>query len=112
MTLFARFVFSVIFPPFAVLDKGCGTVLLVSVLTFTFWLPGVMAALAFTLMGMRDGSHERFVAIPTAGVEPDVRTVEERRKGAYVRLADGTQAEVVDDDFAPLEDDRSRKGHL
>jgi uncharacterized membrane protein YqaE (UPF0057 family) len=110
MTLFARFVFSVIFPPFAVLDKGCGTILLVSLLTFTFWLPGVLAALAFTLLGMRDGSHERFVTIPQTNAE--VTVPEERLKGAYVRLADGTQAEVVEDDFAPLGDDRyrSRRG--
>ena len=31
-------------PPLAVLDKGCGSVLLVSILTLAGWIPGVLAA--------------------------------------------------------------------
>ncbi len=32
-------------PPLAVLDKGCGSVLLVFVLTLFGWIPGIVGAL-------------------------------------------------------------------
>ena len=32
-------------PPLAVLDRGCGTILIVTVLSLVGWLPGVFAAL-------------------------------------------------------------------
>jgi len=32
-------------PPLAVLDKGCGSVLLVGLLTIAGWVPGILAAL-------------------------------------------------------------------
>lgn len=32
-------------PPLAVIDRGCGTVLIVTVLTVAGWVPGVIAAL-------------------------------------------------------------------
>jgi uncharacterized membrane protein YqaE (UPF0057 family) len=35
----------IIFPPLGVLDRGCGTILLVFVLTLVGWVPGVIAAL-------------------------------------------------------------------
>ncbi|MCF0180651.1 MAG: YqaE/Pmp3 family membrane protein [Muribaculaceae bacterium] len=35
----------IILPPLAVLDKGCGTVLLVTLLTFCGYIPGIIAAL-------------------------------------------------------------------
>ena len=31
-------------PPLAVLDAGCGSILVVTVLTFCGWIPGVIAA--------------------------------------------------------------------
>ncbi len=37
----------VICPPLAVLDKGCGPVALVALLTLIGWLPGVIAAILF-----------------------------------------------------------------
>jgi len=40
-----RVFLSVIFPPLAVLDKGCGSVLIVFILTLAGWIPGVIAAL-------------------------------------------------------------------
>lgn len=40
-----RAILCVIFPPLAVLDKGCGAILVVGVLTFCGWLPGVIGAL-------------------------------------------------------------------
>lgn len=40
-----RVFLSIIFPPLAVLDKGCGSVLIVTILTFAGWIPGVIGAL-------------------------------------------------------------------
>ena len=44
MSLF-RVILSIIFPPLAVLDHGCGSVLIVFILTLCGWIPGVIAAL-------------------------------------------------------------------
>ena len=44
MSLF-RVILSIIFPPLAVLDKGCGSVLIVTILTCAGWIPGVIGAL-------------------------------------------------------------------
>lgn len=40
-----RVILSIIFPPLAVIDKGCGSILIVALLTFLGWIPGVIAAL-------------------------------------------------------------------
>jgi uncharacterized membrane protein YqaE (UPF0057 family) len=40
-----RALICIIFPPLAVLDRGCGTILLVLLLTLVGWVPGVIAAL-------------------------------------------------------------------
>lgn len=40
-----RVLICLFFPPLAVLDKGCGVLLLVCVLTLFGWIPGVLAAL-------------------------------------------------------------------
>ena len=40
-----RILLCVIFPPLAVLDKGCGAILVVLFLTCLGWLPGTVAAL-------------------------------------------------------------------
>ncbi len=42
---FWRVVLSILFPHFAVIDKGCGSVLIVLILTCLGWIPGVIAAL-------------------------------------------------------------------
>lgn len=42
---FGRAVLCIIFPPLAVLDRGCGTVLIVTALSLVGWVPGVFAAL-------------------------------------------------------------------
>jgi uncharacterized membrane protein YqaE (UPF0057 family) len=44
MSIF-RVILSIIFPPLAVIDKGCGSVLIVLILTLFGWIPGVIAAL-------------------------------------------------------------------
>ena len=40
-----RVIHSIIFPPLAVIDKGCGSVLIVFILTLCGWIPGVIGAL-------------------------------------------------------------------
>lgn len=44
MSLF-RVILSIIFPPLAVFDRGCGSILIVFILTCFGWIPGVIAAL-------------------------------------------------------------------
>ena len=44
MSLF-RVLLSFIFPPLAVFDRGCGSILIVLILTICGWVPGVIAAL-------------------------------------------------------------------
>jgi len=44
MSIF-RVILSIILPPLAVIDKGCGSVVIVSILTIIGWVPGVIAAL-------------------------------------------------------------------
>lgn len=40
-----RLLLAIIFPPLAVIDQGCGSFLLVLILTCFGWIPGVIAAL-------------------------------------------------------------------
>lgn len=40
-----RVLLSIIFPPLAVIDRGCGSVLIVTILTLCGWVPGVIGAL-------------------------------------------------------------------
>jgi uncharacterized membrane protein YqaE (UPF0057 family) len=40
-----RVVLAIVFPPLAVLDKGCGAVLIVFLLTLVGWVPGVLGAI-------------------------------------------------------------------
>ncbi|MFW6164375.1 MAG: YqaE/Pmp3 family membrane protein [Planctomycetota bacterium] len=42
---FGRALLCILLPPLAVLDKGCGTVLIVTLLTLAGWVPGAIAAL-------------------------------------------------------------------
>jgi len=44
MSLF-RVILSIIFPPLSILDKGCGSVFIVTILTIAGWIPGVIGAL-------------------------------------------------------------------
>ena len=36
---------AIIFPPLAVIDRGCGSMLIVFLLTLCGWIPGVIGAL-------------------------------------------------------------------
>ncbi|MBP2831543.1 YqaE/Pmp3 family membrane protein [Aquimarina sp. U1-2] len=40
-----RVVLAIFFPPLSVIDKGCGSLLIVLLLTLCGWVPGVIAAL-------------------------------------------------------------------
>lgn len=40
-----RVVLAILLPPLAVLDRGCGSVVIVSLLTLAGWVPGVIGAL-------------------------------------------------------------------
>jgi uncharacterized membrane protein YqaE (UPF0057 family) len=41
----SRVILCILLPPFAVIDKGCGSMLLVGLLTLAGWVPGALAAL-------------------------------------------------------------------
>ena len=45
-----RAILCIIFPPLAVIDRGCGTVLIVFALTLAGWIPGAIAALILNYM--------------------------------------------------------------
>jgi len=40
-----RVLFAIIFPPLSVVDKGCGSFIIVCILTLCGWIPGILAAL-------------------------------------------------------------------
>jgi uncharacterized membrane protein YqaE (UPF0057 family) len=40
-----RVLLAIFFPPLAVVDKGCGSVVIVFLLTLCGWVPGVIGAL-------------------------------------------------------------------
>ena len=40
-----RVLLAIIFPPLAVLDQGCGSIVIVFILTVCGWVPGTIAAL-------------------------------------------------------------------
>ena len=42
---FLQAILAIIFPPLAVIDRGCGSMLIVFVLTLCGWVPGIIAAL-------------------------------------------------------------------
>ena len=49
MDFFIRILLCFIFPPLAVFDKGCGSILLILLLTVLGWLPGTIVALIICL---------------------------------------------------------------
>ena len=56
-----RAIVCIIFPPLAVIDRGCGTFLLVLVLTAAGWIPGVIAAPVFYAYIKRELIYLRLV---------------------------------------------------
>jgi len=45
-----RAVLCLLCPPLSVLDRGCGVILVVTVLTIAGWIPGVIAALLVNVL--------------------------------------------------------------
>ena len=60
MSIF-RVILSIIFPPLAVVDKGCGSFLIVTILTLVGWVPGVIGALVI----LNKDTNEPRVTYPT-----------------------------------------------
>lgn len=48
-----RLILAVILPPLAVLDKGCGAIVVVTLLTILGWIPGVIGAIVLNNMDDR-----------------------------------------------------------
>lgn len=40
-----RALLCLVFPPLAVIDRGCGSILITTALTIAGWIPGVIAAI-------------------------------------------------------------------
>lgn len=49
-----RALLCIIFPPLAVVDRGCGTILIVFLLTLAGWVPGVLAALVLNFIAVQE----------------------------------------------------------
>ncbi len=97
MTIWRAFL-AIVFPPLAVLDKGCGVTMIVFLLTVAGWIPGVIAALFINFLSPTPSTgQQRFVQVPTY-TDEETAYEKPKRKGAYVRLADGEVAEVIEDD--------------
>jgi uncharacterized membrane protein YqaE (UPF0057 family) len=60
---FVRGLACVVFPPAAVVDKGCGAPLVVGVLTLLGWVPGVFAALILVVRDNERRSSDRPVVM-------------------------------------------------
>lgn len=62
-----RVLVCILLPPLAVLDKGCGAILLTTILTLVGWVPGVIAAILFnrparTVVIVKERSAKNFSA--------------------------------------------------
>lgn len=104
-----RLLLVLLFPPLAVIDKGCGTFLIVSVLTLAGWVPGMLAAFLIVLAdAMRtDGAMpQRTVTIPgrvsRTVVIPDLDSEPLKRGPLYLEGPDGKPLQIID---APDSDD-------
>ncbi|NWG15448.1 MAG: YqaE/Pmp3 family membrane protein [Chloroflexi bacterium] len=49
-----RALICILFPPLAVIDRGCGTFIIVFALTLAGWVPGAVAALILNYMAAND----------------------------------------------------------
>jgi len=56
-----RGIVCVLFPPLAVIDKGCGSILIVSLLTLAGWVPGVLGALFIVYNDKTHKSDNAFI---------------------------------------------------
>jgi uncharacterized membrane protein YqaE (UPF0057 family) len=111
----SKFILSILVPPLAVLDRGCGVVLVVFILWLFGGVPGIAAALLINLLAGTPPSRYVSIPIPYANEKPKRDFIEEKRKRAIIRLSDGEAAQVIDDDGAfPGEndfDDQRKRGN-
>ena len=77
-----RVILSIIFPPLAVLDKGCGSVLIVLSLTCAGWIPGVSGALVI-LNKDSNVTRNTYPTYPTTLPNPPNPTNPRRTRCAY-----------------------------
>ena len=56
LSMAVRYLLCLLFPPLAVIDKGCGSILLVFIFTLFGWLPGTVLAI---LICVRDKDYYR-----------------------------------------------------
>ena len=56
LSMAVRYLLCLLFPPLAVIDKGCGPILLVFIFTLFGWLPGTVLAI---LICVRDKDYYR-----------------------------------------------------
>ena len=63
-----RAILCVLLPPLAVIDRGCGTFVIVTILTVLGWLPGVIAAVVVNLIA--DAADENGNGLADSG-DPD-----------------------------------------
>jgi uncharacterized membrane protein YqaE (UPF0057 family) len=49
-----RALLCILLPPLAVLDRGCGTIVIVTALTLAGWVPGAIAALLLNYMANQE----------------------------------------------------------
>ncbi len=55
-----RALLCIIFPPLSVIDRGCGTLLIVTILTIGgFWIAGVVAALIINYVAVQEKRNVR-----------------------------------------------------
>jgi uncharacterized membrane protein YqaE (UPF0057 family) len=92
-----KFILSILVPPLAVIDRGCGVMLVVFVLWLFGGFPGMGAALLINLLA--GPAPARYVSIPSMNAEKPKRDfTEDKRKRAVIRLSDGESAQVIGDD--------------
>ncbi len=48
-----RLILAILLPPLAVLDKGCGAVIVVTLLTIMGWIPGIIGVFVLASMEPR-----------------------------------------------------------
>lgn len=117
MLLLIRLILAFVFPPLAVLDKGCGTLLLVFVLTLAGWFPGVLAAALIALLDAiyHEQKPGRVVVVPARATRtvavpnPDAELVKHGPR--YLEAPDGSALEIVDDPDS-ADDLRARRRRL
>jgi uncharacterized membrane protein YqaE (UPF0057 family) len=55
-----RAILCILLPPLSVLDRGCGTVLIVAILCIPGWIPGVIAALLINFSARQAQQQSRY----------------------------------------------------